>query len=606
MNVSSVSSSSSKNTERIREQQAQSVKQRQNVSSQSQSAKSEKASSSSQDEVKISHRANSVNVGFKSEALSQERIAELEEDMAAQDSEESGSISASEQTTIADESDEESKAPFTMTDASSYEDGSDVKELAYKMVESRDRANADLSEISVLKASDANNEIHISKGKNGGIIVNVDGKEKKFSAEAARNLIIDGGDGNDKIIADKDVEADLQIVGGLGNDTITTAKGNDTVYDNYGANNISTKDGSDTIIANQLDYVPGEQSQTTADNRGFFRKLLDKITGKSSYEEQTVDGNIIDGGEGGNYIEGGLGNDYIRSGSGDDVIYGLNGDDIIKSGNGDDYVDGGKGNDNINVGFGNNIAFGGNGDDVIKAGDGDNVLVGGRGSDSIKAGEGENKITADSADKVKAGENSKTSYVESIDVPENITVNAIHGSTSAPVTGNNSNIGFTERVQSDLASLAALSTGQTMLNALGENGRSINIVDTDAGNYCSYYQDGATLKEDGSASYGSDSTVAYNRTRTLISYDDWGKRPPIVGMYHEMSHSYDAGAGVLDGRYFNYDGTPAENTDNGGVKAAELQAVGLGEVTDQVQMNPEGISENALRKALNLERRDKY
>lgn len=604
MNVSSVSSSSSKNTERIREQQAQSVKQRQNLSSQSQGTKSEKVSS--QDEVKISQRANSVNVGFKSEALSQERIAELEEDMAAQDNEESGSVSASEQTTIADESDQESKAPFTMTDASSYEDGSDVKELAYKMVESRDRANADLSEISVLKASDANNEIHISKGKDGGIIVNVDGKEKKFSAEAARNLIIDGSDGNDKIIADKDVEADLQIVGGLGNDTITTAKGNDTVYDNYGANNISTKDGSDTIIANQLDYIPGEHSQTTVDNRGFFRKLLDKITGKSSYEEQTVDGNIIDGGDDGNYIEGGLGNDYIRSGSGDDVIYGLNGNDIIKSGNGDDYVDGGKGNDNIDVNFGNNIVFGGNGDDVIKAGDGDNVLVGGRGSDSIKAGEGENKITADSADKVKAGEYSKTSHVESIDIPENITANAIHGSTSAPVTGNNSNMGFTERVQSDLASLAALSTGQTMLNALGENGKSINIVDTDAGNYCSYYQDGATLKEDGSASYGSDSTVAYNRARTLISYDDWGKRPPIVGMYHEMSHSYDAGAGVLDSRFFNYDGTPAENTDNGGVKAAELQAVGLGEVSDQVQMNPEGISENALRKALNLERRDKY
>ena len=604
MNVSSVSSSSSKNTERIREQQAQSVKQRQNLSSQSQGTKSEKVSS--QDEVKISQRANSVNVGFKFEALSQERIAELEEDMAAQDNEESGSVSASEQTTIADESDQESKAPFTMTDASSYEDGSDVKELAYKMVESRDRANADLSEISVLKASDANNEIHISKGKDGGIIVNVDGKEKKFSAEAARNLIIDGSDGNDKIIADKDVEADLQIVGGLGNDTITTAKGNDTVYDNYGANNISTKDGSDTIIANQLDYIPGEHSQTTVDNRGFFRKLLDKITGKSSYEEQTVDGNIIDGGDDGNYIEGGLGNDYIRSGSGDDVIYGLNGNDIIKSGNGDDYVDGGKGNDNIDVNFGNNIVFGGNGDDVIKAGNGDNVLVGGRGSDSIKAGEGENKITADSADKVKAGEYSKTSHVESIDIPENITANAIHGSTSAPVTGNNSNMGFTERVQSDLASLAALSTGQTMLNALGENGKSINIVDTDAGNYCSYYQDGATLKEDGSASYGSDSTVAYNRTRTLISYDDWGKRPPIVGMYHEMSHSYDAGAGVLDSRFFNYDGTPAENADNGGVKAAELQAVGLGEVSDQVQMNPEGISENALRKALNLERRDKY
>lgn len=605
MNVSSVNSSSNRNTERVREQKTNAVKQQQNVPAQPKTSQSEKVTSS--DEVKMSSRAHSVNVGFKSEALSQERIAELEEDMAAQESEETEASSvATENETSAVESSEESSKPFTMTDASSYEDGSDVKELAYKMLESRDRSNADLSSIDVLKASEANNEIHISKGKDGGIIVSVDGQEKKFSAEAARNLIIDGSGGDDKIIADKDVEADLHIVGGQGNDAITTAKGNDMVFDNYGANNISTKDGDDIIIANQLDYVPGENSQTTTDNRSFFRKLLDKITGKSSYEEQTVDGNIIDGGDGDDYIEGGLGADYIKGGSGNDVIYGLNGDDVIRAGGGDDYVDGGKGNDNINVGSGKNIAFGGNGDDVIRAGSGDNVLVGGRGSDSIKAGDGNNKITADSDDKVKAGENSKISHVESIDIPENITVNAAHGSTSAPVTGNNSNIGFTERVQSDLASLAALSTGQTMLNALEANGMSVNIVDTDAGNYCSYYQDGATLKEDGTASYGSDSTVAYNRTRTLISYDDWGKRPPIVGMYHEMSHSYDAGAGVLDGRFFNYDGTPAENTENGGVKAAELQAVGLGDVTDQVQMNPDGISENALRKALNLERRDKY
>ncbi len=606
MNISSVSSSSSKNTERLREQQAQSIKQQQSISAKSSSSQSEKVSSSSsrQDEVKISQRANSVNIGFKSEALSPERLAELEEDMATQESQESDSTSKV--NTVADESAQEGRKAFTLTDASTYEDGSDVKDLAYKMVESRDRSEADLSSISVLKASEADNEIHISKGKDGGIIVNVDGQEQQFSAQEARNLIIDGGEGNDKIIADKDVKADLQIVGGLGNDTITTAKGNDTVYDNYGANNISTKEGSDTIIANQLDYVPGEENQTTTDNRSFFRKILDKITGKSSYEKQTVDGNIIDGGSGDDYIEGGLGNDYIQGGKGDDVIYGLNGNDIIKGQGGNDYIDGGKGDDTISVGSGNNIAFGGHGDDVITAEGGDNVLVGGRGADSIKAGEGKNKITADSDDKVKAGQNSQTSHLESIDIPENITVNAAHGTTPSPVTGNNSNIGFTERVQSDLASLAALSTGQTMLNALAANGKNVNIVDTDAGNYCSYYQDGSVLKEDGSANYGSDSTVAYNRSRTLISYDKWGKRPPIVGMYHEMSHSYDAGAGVLDDRYFNYDGTQAENTENGGVKAAELQAVGLGDVSDKVQMNPEGISENALRKALNLERRDKY
>ena len=482
-----------------------------------------------------------------------------------------------------------SQKPFTITDASVYKKGSDVQEMAYALAGSRDRDDVDLSDYTVLKASDKDNQINISKRSGGGLVVTVDGQEQEFTGEEARRLIIDGGNGNDNIVADEDLLVSLHIVGGRGDDTIVTGGGNDIVYDNYGANNISTKDGNDTVIANQLDYKDGESVRE--DKRNVFQRFWDKITGNDE-QKHAVKGNTIDGGDGDDYLEGGLGQDTIKGGAGNDVIYGLDGDDKIDGGAGDDYIDGGRGNDKINGGAGNDKLFGGVGNDTINGGKGNDVIAGGAGEDTINAGVGANKITADKQDTVNASENSKVSYLESAKIPGVIKVKG--------------NEGFTSRVQSDLDTLASIKPGQAMYKGLSENGRKVTIKSTDAGNVCYYNGLTAVLRDNGKANFGSSSTIAYNRARTLISYDDWGKRPPVVGMFHEMSHSYDAGAGILDDRYFNYDGTPAENDENGGVKAAELQAVGLGEVTDQVKMNPEGISENDLRAALDLERRNRY
>ena len=478
-----------------------------------------------------------------------------------------------------------SQKPFTVTDASAYKEGSDVQEMAYALA-GGERDNVDLSDYTVLKASGADNQINISKRAGGGLIVNVDGQEQEFTAEEARRLIIDGGAGNDSIIADEDVKTALHIVGGQGDDTIVTGQGNDMVYDNYGANNISTKEGDDTIIANQLDYKNGERVQE--DNRNVFQRFWDKITGNDD-QEHAVKGNVINGGDGNDYIEGGFGQDIINGGDGNDVIYGLDGDDQINGGAGNDYVDGGRGNDTINGGSGNDKLFGGLGNDKINGGTGDDVIAGGVGEDIINAGTGANKVTADKKDTVNANDGSTVNYLESVKVPKEI---KIEGDDA-----------YKARVQSDLDTLASIEPGQAMFKGLDENGRQVTIKSTDGGNVCYYNGKTAVLKDDGSANKGSDSTIVYNRSRIRIGGSAWGERPPIVGMFHEMSHSYDAGAGILDDRLFNYDGTSAES---GGVKAAELQAVGLGEVTDQVQMNPEGISENDLRAALDLVRRNRY
>ncbi|MGM9992622.1 MAG: M91 family zinc metallopeptidase [Candidatus Bruticola sp.] len=582
MSVGAVNNTVDKVAERVREAKVGS-----NFASlRHQQISSKLEGSAGHDNVKISERANALNTGFKADACSQERLAELEEDMAVE------------------ASSSESSSPFTLTDASAYEPGSDVAELAYKMLGERDRAQADISEILVLKASDKDNKINISSGQDGSIIVNVDGQEQKFSAAEARNLIIDGGDGDDIIYADDKVKNNLYVTGGYGCDNIQTAKGNDMVYDNYGANRISTKGGSDTVIANQLDYMPNEHSQTVKDERSFWQKIVDKFNGQT-FQERTVDGNIIDGGVGDDYIEGGLGSDYINGGDGGDVIYGLNGSDYIEAGRGNDYVDSGRGDDTVKAAYGDNIVFGGRGDDNITVGKGDNVVAGGLGADAIQAGQGQNKITVDSADSVKAGSKSTVSTVESIDIPDNITINANAYYTDAPQTGHLGNSGFETRIQSDLDALASIETGQKMLQALAAQGHDVNIVGTDSGNYCSYWQTGM-LNYDGSAGSGSSSTIAVDRSRIMISYDNWGKRPPIVGMYHEMAHAYDAGNGILDGRVFSYGGRQLASDSGEGVKAAELQAVGLGNVTNQVQMNPDGVSENDLRAALNLAQRDRY
>ena len=164
---------------------------------------------------------------------------------------------SSEATLVNNASFKSSQKPFTVTDASAYKEGSDVQEMAYALAGSEDRSEVDLSDYTVLKASSADNQIHISRRTGGGLVVNVDGQEQEFTSSEAYRLIIDGGAGNDNIFADDDIRMALNIVGGKGDDTIVTSQGHDTVYDNYGANNISTKDGDDLVVANQLDYKEG-------------------------------------------------------------------------------------------------------------------------------------------------------------------------------------------------------------------------------------------------------------------------------------------------------------------------------------------------------------
>ena len=434
-----------------------------------------------------------------------------------------------------------------------------IEDDATKLAKRAAGRNGSPEDVTVLRGTDGNDKILISQGEYGSLKVTINEDEHKFSKEEAAKLVIDGGEGNDTIKADKTVTANLFITGGAGNDKIIGGAGNDYIIDNYGQNYISAGKGNDYIIANGLD-LQGEK------------------------------GNILKGGTGNDYIEGSSKNDFISGGAGNDVIYGMAGDDVISAGQGRDYVDGGHGQDIISAKGSGNMLFGGQGNDQIKAQGQNNLIIDAYGENTINV-EGEaRKVITSEGSQITAPQGTVIEHAQPVEIPSNF-----------QPTGEKT---FQERVQNDLESLAQLDIGQKMFESIAETGKTVSYKETENGNKCSFGTDGYLDSDDHDVKGpGSSSTVYYNRsTIALKSNHPWSERPPLVGMYHEMVHSYNAATGTLDGWYYDYNGGPA--FDMYGVSGAEFQAVGIDH--PMIQANPEGLSENSLRNLLGLEKRERY
>lgn len=108
--------------------------------------------------------------------------------------------------------------------------------------------------------------------------------------------------------------------------------------------------------------------------------------------DDDIDGGLgndtIDGGFGNDVINGGQGFDVIDGGSGNDSVSGLSGFDDISGGNGDDYLIGNSGNDSLYGDAGNDTLNGGQGNDMLFGGLDDDVLTGLGGVDSLFGGDG--------------------------------------------------------------------------------------------------------------------------------------------------------------------------------------------------------------------------
>ncbi len=442
------------------------------------------------------------------------------------------------------------------------QEADDVTSLAKRIVGQYGKTE----QVAVLKGSEGDDQIRISQRQDGGLDVSVNGKVQSFSNEQAAKLIIDGGEGNDTIIADKNVTANLLITGGKGDDTITGGSGNDFIIDSYGRNTIKGQSGNDSIISSGLD-LPSVSSSDSA-----------------------FSGGILLGGDGNDYIEGSLGNDFIDGGAGNNVLYGLDGNDTIAAGYGRNYIDGGRGDDTIINAGAQGMLFGGQGNDAIISAQRATIIADGYGSNTVHTPQGAEKAYRSDSTSWTGVPADNSSPSTPIVLPDNFTIS---GSEA-----------FKARVESDLDNLQHLDLGQKMLGEIAKTGNGVTIKETaNNGNTCNSSKDGH-LRDDKTPGPGTSSTISYNRAGIKIDRAnvDWAERPPLVGLFHELAHSYNAATGTMDYGAYRYDGTAAP--DRRGLVGAEYQAVGIEHPL--IQSNPDGLNENGMRRLLGIEERTRY
>ncbi len=224
------------------------------------------------------------------------------------------------------------------------------------------------------------------------------------------------GAGNDRLTVDQFVDLDLTVDAGAGDDTITTAigddvimagDGDDAIFAEAGDDRIDAGAGDDTILADLgNDMIDGGAGFDRLDlSRATGPITVDFAAGKVSGAGIGADSFVnieallfgagddnVTGGNGDDGFDGGAGNDTLRGGAGDDRLAGGLGDDVVDGGSGDDVVEGGLGNDVLKGGSGLDRIDGGDGDDVIDAGSGADIVLGGAGADVIDGGSGDDRI----------------------------------------------------------------------------------------------------------------------------------------------------------------------------------------------------------------------
>jgi len=215
-------------------------------------------------------------------------------------------------------------------------------------------------------------------GLGADLIQGGDGRDTIDGLDLARGVTTDnmmrdiilGGDGVDIINATGGVslaEGNI-VIGGLGEDRITTGAGNDLIF-------------------------------------GDLALAADAALGGAD---------IIDSGAGDDEIRGGAGSDTINAGSGNDVIFGAllfetasageGVGDFIDAGSGDDDVFGSALDDQILGGAGADRLLGGAGRDEIRGQDGDDVILGGLGDDLLFGDRGMDEIFGEGGvDEIRGG-----------------------------------------------------------------------------------------------------------------------------------------------------------------------------------------------------------
>ena len=452
--------------------------------------------------------------------------------------------------------------------------------------------------------------------EDGSITININGEDHIYTAEQALNgFKVELGDGNDSVDLSAIYtstlinagEGDNEISLGSSRNLVTTGDGNNTITSkNAFRNSITTGNGNNHIDVtgntNNINTGSGNDSIVTAGlnskiNSGDGMDLINTISDE-------------------NNIDAGAGNDVIISNGKKDKIYGGDGNDIIRVGNGDSYIEGGKGDDKITAGNGNNIIYGLDGKDTIKVGNGNNYIDGGKGDDNITVGTGKNIVFGGLGDDTIDAQKSSGKVFDdnnggTINASKNVDVKRYDSSTnenlgsSVKIAGTDD---FSMRVESDLEALKATGSGQKLLTELDKSGHTVTIHQTDDNNggqrpvksedYSKQF-----VTPEGTRGEGTDVEIHYNP-----SFRGSEKNTPLNILFHEGVHAYNGTTGTMQP-------DTQRQEDGSNDKKLERQAVGL-DVKDGIEVehpdgtvttgNPEGLTENAIKSEIGLEKREIY
>ena len=400
--------------------------------------------------------------------------------------------------------------------------------------------------------------------------VKVNGERYTVALAPGQQITLKTGDGNDTIWADPDVDINLTVDSGAGDDFIFTGAGNDK---------IDAGTGNDTVYAN------GGR---------------DDVFGNS-------------------------GDDHISGGDGNDVVYGGDGNDFITGVDGNDYLEGGAGNDTVWGGAGNDIVSGGRGDDRLEGDGGNDTVYAGAGKDSIENTSGKDTVYAEKGDHVTIG---KYADKSASNVVVNVVVSNVQGVT---VEGSDA---FRQRTEADIDLMRASPSGQQLLTSLeGANHRGNTVVirelqDENNGFAAPVRNPGgsfndrfATAKGPGA---GTDAEVYINPTFHTDAdpgtASDVGFPNPLIVTYHELSHAYNDVTGTMQAGQYGGKGTDGPhsvvvidpNTGQpvkipvAGINNAERQAVGLPTDAAVGTPNPQYATENGIRAEMSLPDRSVY
>ena len=175
-----------------------------------------------------------------------------------------------------------------------------------------------------------------------------------------RKIVVNAGDGNDKVDNTSDFGATLNgqggndtLIGGSANDSLNGSSGNDVLDGGLGADTLQGGSGNDTAdyssrttnLNISLDNMANDGAAGEHDN---VMSDVETVLGGSGNDKIVGDpsANLLKGNGGNDTLYGGAGNDTLDGGSGHDQLFGQDGNDTLLAKDGQvDTLDGGNGSD---------------------------------------------------------------------------------------------------------------------------------------------------------------------------------------------------------------------------------------------------------------------